>query len=67
MLADQINPIERVAVVAAVVVGNETVVDPYAVSHVRARAAVVDEATVMMSFCPSVGVPDGLLNLRAPV
>ncbi len=50
LLADQMNPIVSVTVVAAVVVGRVTVVEPNAVSHVKARADVVEEATEMMSF-----------------
>jgi hypothetical protein len=42
------KPIDNVTVVAAVVVGNATVVAPKAVSHVKALAAVVEDATVII-------------------
>ena len=66
MLADQINPIVNVAVVAVVVVGKATVVAPYPFPQVNARAEVVEEATDIINFCPSVGVPVGLLNSKSP-
>ena len=61
------KPIVSVATVAVVVVGSATVVAQYNVSQVNALADVVDEATLIISFCQSVGVPQGLLNFNAPV
>ena len=57
----------RVAVVAAVVLGRATVVDPNAAFQVKARATVVDDATEIFSIWPSYFVPPGALKSKAPV